>query len=144
MFNEKGDKKEQNYFKLAMKMESNVLVESSPKIINKKTLFISPKNAEYLLENKKRFNIKSNDLQSAIDEFLINLGEYSTHVELNDNVCENKAFISIEKSEILLDYLTKINGEKSYSLYKNEYNKALLKMKKFQSIMWNPHIFEIK
>ena len=59
-----------------------------------------------------------------------------------DNSLSNKkAFVTIEKSEISFNQLSKTNGDKSISLYKNEYKKALLNMKNFESVMWNPNIF---
>ena len=141
LFDANSDKKEINNFKLALKMESNILVESSSKIISKRTLYLSYETASYLLENKNKYKIKSTNLQEVVDEFLISLGEYNTHIVLTDKISPKKAFVSIEKSSILFNDLSKVNGDNDFSLYKNEYNKALLNINKFDSIMWNPHIF---
>ncbi len=142
LFEQNGDKKEINHFKLSMKMESNLLTERNNKIVNKKTLYLSPEIAQFILNEKVKFNIKSNNLQDAIDEFLINIGEYNTHVILTDIVSSKKALITIEKSNINLNDISKINGEKSCAIYKNAYNKSLLNIKKFDSIMWNPNVFK--
>ena len=141
LFGENGDKKEQYNFKLSMKMESNVLLERSSKIIDKKTLFISPEIAKYLQENKTRFNLKSNDLQEIIDEFLINLGEYSTQAVFNENISNNKAYVCVEKCGFSFNDLSKINKNNNFAIYLKEYNKSLNNIEKFNSIMWNPHIF---
>lgn len=133
---------EVNNFKLAMKMEGNVLIENNSKIIRKRTLYLSPKIAEYVLKNKKQFKVKSNNIEEVIDELLISLGEYDTHVELSDTVSKNKAFLTIEKCGIKLNDVSKYAGDKFTSIYKSAYKKSLLNMQKYSSIMWNPHVFE--
>ena len=117
------------------------MLEHQHKIITKKTLFVSPIISKYLLDNKKLFNLKSDNETEILDEFLVTLGEYSAHVEFDNSLSNKKAFVTIEKSEISFNQLSKTNGDKSISLYKNEYEKALLNMKNFESVMWNPNIF---
>ncbi len=143
IFENKIDKTDINNFTLALKVDSNLLFEQSHKIISKKTLFISPTISKYLLDNKKLFNLKSDNETEILDEFLVSLGEYSAHVVFNDNLSNKIAFVTIEKSEISFNQLSKINGDKSISLYKNEYEKALLNTKNYESVMWNPNVFSV-
>ena len=141
IFENKIDITDINNLKLALKIDSNLLLEHQHKIITKKTLFVSPIISKYLLDNKKLFNLKSDNETEILDEFLVTLGEYSAHVVFDNSLSNKKAFVTIEKSEISFNQLSKTNGDKSISLYKNEYEKALLNMKNFESVMWNPNIF---
>ena len=80
----------------------------------------------------------------AVDELLVNMGEYETHIEIVEGLSDKKAFAVAERGGIKISSLAKFNGEKDISIYKNEYEKAIGNIQKYETPMWNPHIFDIK
>ncbi|MBQ7339325.1 MAG: hypothetical protein IJW43_00545 [Clostridia bacterium] len=139
------DKKpEKNYLKTALMLKDNFLTENPQEQSQRKTLFVSPKIAEYILEHKKELFVRATESKDALDEFIVNLGEYETEIEFVDGLSDRKAYVVSEKNGITFESISKANGEKFVSVYKNEYEKSIDNIEKYSTQMWNPHLFDLR
>ncbi len=136
--------KNKTYLKTALMTEPSLLTFNKCEQIENKTLFISPDVANYIFEQKKELGLRANTPIEAIDEFLVDVEEYETEIKLIDTIPDKKAYVVSEKSGIKISTLSKMNGDAEISIYKNEYVKAMENFVKYETPMWNPHVFDLK
>ena len=139
-----GAKIEKSYLKTALMIKPLLLTINPTEETEKKTLFISKNTAEYVFSLKEKLMLRASNAEEAVDELLVSMGEYETEVKILEGLSDKKAFAVSERGSIKISSLAKFAGEKDISIYKNEYEKALSFLQKFETPMWNPHVFEVK
>ncbi len=137
-------KHEKTYLKTALMIKPTLVTVNPTEEVEKKTLFVSRDTAEYVLSLKKELMLRAETPEEAVDEFLVSIGEYETEIKIFEGLSNKKAYATSERGGIKISSLSKMNGEKDISIYKNEYEKALENIKKYETPMWNPHIFDCK
>lgn len=135
---------EKSYLKTALMIKPLLITLNPTEEIERKTLFISKNVAEYVLSLKEKLMLRATTPEEAVDELLVNMGEYETEIKVLEGLSDKKAFAVAERGGIKISSLAKFNGEKDISIYKNEYEKAINNMQKYETPMWNPHVFDIK
>ena len=135
---------EKSYLKTALMISPNLLTENPNEETQKKTLFISNETANYVLSLKDKLLLRANTPEEAVDEYLVSIGVYDVEIKVLDNLTNKKAYAVAERNGIKISSLSKMNGEKDISIYKNEYQKAIINAEKLETPMWNPHLFDIK
>ena len=136
-------KNERNYLKTALMLRPNLLTKNPVEEKECKSLYISSETADYVLNACDRLNIKSTESIDAVDQLLVNVGEYETQVKLLEGLSSKKAYVVSEKYGVKLSNLSKMNGDDDVAIYKEEYERAIKNVEKYQTAMWNPHLFEI-
>ncbi len=124
-------------------LRPNLLTKNPVEEKECKSLYISSETADYVLNACDRLNIKSTESIDAVDQLLVNVGEYETQVKLLEGLSSKKAYVVSEKYGVKLSNLSKMNGDDDVAIYKEEYERAIKNVEKYQTAMWNPHLFEI-
>ncbi len=135
---------EDSYVRKAMMISSNLLTVNKVKEKETKILFISKNTAEHVLSLKDKLNLRAETAIDAVDELIVDMGEYNAYIKIVDEMSDKKAYVICEKSGITVPSLSKMNGDKDLCIYKDEYEKAMEKVVSLDTPMWNPHIFDIK
>lgn len=131
-----------NTLRGAFMLAPNLLTQNQYEQKIVKTIFVSPSTAEYILSKREELKLKAKTREEAVDEFVTNMGEYDSHIKILDTINDKKAYVVVEKFDINLSSISKVNGDDFIAIYKKDYVKAIENMEKYSSKMWNPHTFD--
>ena len=116
--------------------------EDSPEITEK--MMINEKLMNYIINNKNKFNILSDNKDDILNQFLFKIGSTNHFFEVNNNVTDKEILVTNEITKMPLYWFNKADELDIDNLYYKYFCKIIYGKKISMSELWNPYIYKSK